>query len=134
MTVSVSQNNSRVMGSPLNSVYDSRPGGTARYIQMCVVALRADPDVAAGRVFDGRHRVGADLPCRNLLGIDAFQPFTPVGPPRPLMLLRALEPVRECNVLDTVVGPELVLARRGRVDHAGDMPGPGQHIFHRATE
>src|SRR5216684_5339352 len=133
MTVSVSQNNSRVIGFPSLQV-ESRPGGTACYIQMRIVALRADPDVAAGRVFDGGQRIGADRARGYLLGVDALQPFTPVRPPRSLMLLRALEPVRQRDVLDMVVGPELVLARRWRVDHAGDMPGAGQHVFHRAAE
>src|ERR1700732_4542943 len=120
MTVSVSQNNSRVIGFPLNSSFESRPGGTPGYTQGNGVRLCAEPDVAAGRVFDWRHRVRADRARGDLFGVDGFKPFAPIRPPRALMLLRAFEPVRKRHVLDVVVGPERVLARRRRVDHAGD--------------
>src|SRR6266699_1077743 len=109
MTVSVSQNNSRVIGVPLNRFRIASRRGTTGYTQRCFVALCADPDVAAGRVLDRRQRLGADRARRHLLGVDACKPFAPVGPPRALVLLRALEPVGECNILDIVVGPELVL-------------------------
>src|SRR3982074_3497123 len=134
MTVSVSQNNSRVIGASPHFNFESCPGGTAGYIQTRSVALRADPDVAAGRVFDRWQRVGADCARGNLLGVDAFEPLTPVRPPRALMLLRVLEPVRKRYIPDIVVGPDLVLARRWRIDHAGDMTGPGQHLFHGAAK
>src|SRR6267378_6130939 len=132
MTVSVSQNNSRVIGFPPSIDLESRPGGDdLGYTQRCFVALCADPDVAAGRVFDRRQRLGAERASRHLLGVDAGEPFAPVGPPRALVLPRALEPVGKCNVLDIVVGPELVLARGWRVDHACNMPGSGQYVLHR---
>src|SRR6266446_2999592 len=135
MTVSVSQNNSRVIGFPPSIDLESRPGGDdLGYTQRYFVALCADPDVAAGRVFDRRQPLGADSARRHLLSVDTCEPFAPVGPPRALVLLRALEPVGEGDVLDVVVGPELVLARRGRVDHARNVPGPGQYVLHRAAE
>ena len=92
-----------------------------------------------GRSCRARPRSAARLPVptrarRNLLGVDAFQPFAPVRPPRSLVLLRALEPVGERDVLDIVVGPVLVFARRRRIDHAGDMAGARQHVFHRPAE
>src|SRR6476661_6034041 len=92
MTVSVSQNNSLVIGFPSIN-FESRPGGTTGYTQRRSTALRADPDVAAGRVFDRRHRLGADRAGGHFLGVDAREPLAPVGPPRALVLLRALEPV-----------------------------------------
>src|SRR3979409_2761536 len=110
MTVSVSQNNSRVISASPHFNFESGPCGTAGYIQTRRVALRADPDVAAGRVFDRRQRLAADRARGNLLGVDAREPPPPVGPPRALMLLRALEPVRQRPVLDIVVGPELIIA------------------------
>src|SRR5258708_39700984 len=109
ITVSVSQNNSRVIGAPSIN-FESRPGGTSAYTQRRGDALCADLDVAAGRVFDWRHGLGADRARGHLLGIDAREPLAPVGPPRALVFLCALEPVRQCHVLDIVVGPELVLA------------------------
>src|SRR5580704_14479805 len=109
MTVSVSQNNSRVIGfSPQVQILQSRPGGTALYTQARGVALRANPDVAAGGVFDWRQRVGADTARRRLLGVDAFKPLAPVGPPRTLVLLRRLDPVGKRHIPDIVVGPVLV--------------------------
>src|ERR1700732_4102310 len=73
------------------------------------VALGADPDIAAGSVLDRGQRLGAGRARRPPFGVDAFEPPAPVGPPRSLVLLRALEPVRKRHVPDIVVGPELVL-------------------------
>src|ERR1700729_1458976 len=97
------------------------PGGTAPYIQTCRIALRTDPDITARRILDRRHRLAADAAGRHFLGVDAAEPLPPVRPPRSLVLLRALDPVRQRNILDVVVGPELVLVRRWRIDHAGDV-------------
>src|SRR6266581_3601932 len=133
MTVSVSQNNSRVIGFPLLNA-ESRPRGTTGYSQARMPTLCADPHIAAGRVLDRRQFAGTDRARGNFLGVDPLKPFAPVRPPRSRMLLRALEPVTKRDVLDVVVGPELVFACRGRVDHAGNMPGTGQHEFHRAAE
>src|SRR5260370_22547866 len=133
MTASVSENNSRVIGFPLHRFRIASRRGPLGYTQRCFVALCTDPDVAAGRVFDRRQRLGADRASRHLLGVDAGEPFAPVGPPRALVLLRALEPVGKCNVLDIVVGPELVLARGWRVDHACNMPASRQYSLHRAA-
>src|ERR1700722_1827208 len=134
MTVSVSQNNSRVIGVPLDFGFESRPGGTAVYNQARSVALRADPDVAAGRVLDRRQRVGADRARRHLFGVDALQPLPPVRPPRTLVLLGGLEPVGERDIPGIVVGPELVFARRRRVADAAYVSRSGQPEFHRAAE
>src|SRR5665213_2405551 len=134
ITVSDSQNNSRVIAFPLVSNSESGPGRIACYRQRPVVALRADPDVAARRILDRRQYIGADRARRDFLAVEGSEPLPPIRPPRPLVLLRALEPVRQRNVLDIVVGPELVFARRRRVYHAGDVSGSGQHVFDRAAE
>src|SRR6266702_1052449 len=120
MTVSASQNNSRVISLPLKklrTMFGSRSLRDERtYIQVQPIALCADLDVAAGRILDRRQRLIADRPRRHLFRIEAAEPFAPVRPPRALVFLRALDPVRQRNVLDVVVGPELVLARGGRID------------------
>src|SRR5258706_12374614 len=130
MTVSVSQNNSRVIGFPLNRFRIASRRGRLGYTQRSFVAVCADPDVAAGGVFDRRQRLGADRARRHLLGVDVCEPFAPVGPPRAHGLLRALEPVVERDCPDIVVGPKLVLARGWRVDHAPKKPGPGPYVLY----
>jgi thiamine transport system ATP-binding protein len=79
ITVRVSQNSSRVIGSPSNDFKSRR--GMAGYTQQREAALRADLDVAAGRVLDRRHLCGADGARGHLLGVEALQPLPPVGPP-----------------------------------------------------
>src|ERR1700680_3122308 len=96
---------------PPQSISNRVPAGTTVYTESCNVALRANPHVAAGRVFDRRQRVSADRARGHFLGVDARAPFTPIRPPRALVLLRALEPVRQRDILDIVVGPVLVLVR-----------------------
>src|SRR6195256_1186447 len=108
ITVRVSQNNSRVIGSP-STDFESRHG-TIDYSEPPASALCADLDVAAGRVLDRRHLLGADGARGHLLGVQALQPLPPVGPPRTLVFGRVLHPVGERDVLDGVVGPVLVLA------------------------
>src|SRR5712672_3846624 len=73
-----SQNNSRVIGFPLNRFRIASRRGRLGYTQRCFVALCADPDVAAGRVFDRRQRLGADSARRHLLSVDTCEPFAPV--------------------------------------------------------
>src|SRR6266852_4667564 len=84
------------------SISNRVPAGTTDYTQSRFVALCADPDVAAGRVLDRWQRLGADRARRHLLGVDGCEPFAPVRPPRALVLLRALEPIRKGDVLDIV--------------------------------
>src|ERR1700743_3820299 len=110
MTVRVSQNKSRVIGFPLSTDFASHPGGTLSYNKTPRVALRTDPHVTAGRILDRRQRARADNACGHFVGIDVRKPLVPVGPPRSLMLLRALEPIGQRHVPDIVVGPELVFA------------------------
>src|SRR5580658_8422134 len=112
MTVSVSQNNSRVIGFPSIQITSPVPAGRLRYKQRFDAALCADPHVTAWRILDRRQRGSADNACGHFLRIDAGKPLAPVGPPRSLVLLRALDPVRQGDILDIVVGPELVFARR----------------------
>src|SRR6476619_7808431 len=105
MTVSASQNNSRVIGCPLKSPnHDSSRNlrDDRTYSEGRAIALCADLDIAAGRILDRRRRLGAERPRRNLLGVDAAEPFAPVRPPRALVFLRAPDPVRQRNVLDVV--------------------------------
>jgi len=84
--------------------------------------LQTQRSVAAGRVLDGpRGDAGGDL----LAAVQRVDPLLPVVPPRPRMLRRALEPlVRRGGV--RVVGPEVVLLRRRRIDDAGDVAGAAQ--------
>src|SRR5256885_4249240 len=109
ITVRVSPKNSRVIRSPSND-FESRHG-TADYSEPSTPALCADLDVAAGRVLDRRHLLGADGARGHLLGVQALQPLPPVGPPRTLVFGRALHPVGERNVPDVIVCPVLVLTR-----------------------
>src|SRR3981081_2002026 len=100
------------------------------YNQVCASVLRANPDVAAGRVLDRRHRLG---PARAPPSVaDPVAPFQPVGPPRSLVLGGTLDPVGELDVLDVVVGPVLVLAARRWVDDTRDVTRSRQHAFARA--
>src|SRR5579864_1151403 len=66
-----------------------RPGGEEGR------ALRPHLHIAAGRILDRRQRLAADAAGRHLLGIDAAEPRAPVRPPRALVLVRGLDPVRE---------------------------------------
>src|ERR1700761_9014235 len=91
------------------------------YTSPAVIALRANPNVTAWRVFERRQRGGADLAGRYFFRIDRLQPLTPVGPPRTLVFLGVLDPVGERYVLDIVVGPVLIFSGRRRIDDARNM-------------
>src|SRR5205085_4726875 len=95
------------------SLRDDRTYSEGRAIALC-----ADLDIAAGRILDRRQRLAADRPRRNLLGVDAAEPFAPIRPPGALVFLRDLDPVRQRDGLDTVVGPVLLSAGRWLIDDA----------------
>src|SRR4051794_32598311 len=94
----------------------------------------ANLDIAARRILDRRQAVRADGAGRDCFGVDAAEPFAPVRPPRSLVLLRALEPIRDRRPTRIVVGPELILAGRRRIDDADNMARSRQHVAHRAAE
>src|SRR3954463_11783994 len=133
MTVSVSQNNSRVIEIP-STDYRPVPAGRSGYSQSRLIALRTDAHIGARRVLNRWIGLAAHTARRNLFRIELGQPFAPVRPPRTLVLLSTLDPVLQRNVLDLFVGPILVFTGGGWIDDAGDVTGTGQHILHRAAE
>src|SRR5690242_17099672 len=109
MTVSVSQNSSRVIEIPSTDVRPV-PAGRSGYSQSRRIALRADADIGAGGVLERWIGFVADAACGNLFGIELAEPLAPVRPPRALVLLCPLDPVLQGDVVDLVVGPVLVFA------------------------
>src|ERR1019366_9787798 len=97
-------------GFPLIPSFESRRGGTIHPIRTPIAALCADPDVAARCVLDWRQRGSTGGAGGDFLRIDGLKPLAPVRPPRSLVLLGALEPVRQRHVPDIVVGPVLIFA------------------------
>src|SRR5579884_3131034 len=110
MTVQVSQNNSGVskpgvIRLPLKLV---RKNGSVAYNRRRDSALCTHPNVAARCILDGGQRVAADAARSDFLGVDAGEPFAPMRPPGALVLLCALQPVLQGDVVDVVVGPVLI--------------------------
>src|SRR6266566_8415898 len=61
------------------------------------------------------------------------EPLEPVDPPRPLALLRSLEPGLG-SLRQLLMGPIAVLLCRRRVDHAGDVARAGENEARLAAE
>src|SRR3954453_5325319 len=89
--------------------------GSTAYSQARRVALRANPDVAAGSILDWRQRLTAYCARRYSLRVDALKPHTPVRPPGAFVLLSGLHPIRKRRTLEAIICPELVLSCRGWV-------------------
>src|SRR5262245_5873653 len=79
-------------------------------------------DVRAGRILDAGELAAAGLAPRNLAAAMAGNPFRPVGPPRPLVLLGAVQPglrVFRQGFADPIA---ILVGCRG-IDHAGNVAG-----------
>src|ERR1051325_6391745 len=90
--------------------------------------------VAARRVLERRQDTAARRTRRHQRRVLRLDPFDPIGPPRARMLGRGFQPLVDVVALRLRSGPVLVLGLGGRVDHAGDVAGAGEHVFDRPAE
>src|SRR5207244_6985526 len=86
----------------------------------------AHPHIASRRILDRGENAAARLPGGDLGRILRLEPFGPVRPPRPRMLLGLAQPSLEIGAGRLGAGPVLIFHLVGRSDRGGNMPGTRQ--------
>src|ERR1700728_2925192 len=88
-------------------------------------ALRLHLHIAARCILDRLELAVARCARRHLRLVVMDEPGEPVRPPGARMLGRLREPAVEIGAARFWAGPVLIFVLLRRVDHAGDMTGPG---------